>query len=195
MKFQLGVICDPVLNGWYRDNRIKNGFHDKNIKSVLEKFDLGKLSEDDILNYFLKYEGVKSTKDELRKEIDSYLSIDIELVEIIKKLKDRGYKTALLSNSNASFFNRKIYPAYPEFKNLFDEIIISSEISMVKPNKDIFEYTLKKINSEPEESLFIDDGKINIDIAVILGIHGFLYADVNSFADYIKSVGIGSFLS
>ena len=66
---------------------------------------------------------------------------------------------------------------------------------MVKPNKDIFEYTLKKINSEPEESLFIDDGKINIDIAVILGIHGFLYADVNSFADYIKSVGIGSFLS
>ena len=64
-----GVICDPVLNGWYRDNRIKNGFHDKNIKSVLEKFDLGKLSEDDILNYFLKYEGVKSTKDELRKEI------------------------------------------------------------------------------------------------------------------------------
>lgn len=190
-----GVICDPVLNGWYRDNRIKKGFHDNNIKKVLEKFDLGELSEDNILDYFLTYDGIKSTRDKLREEIDNYLSIDTELVDIIKSLKNVGYKIVLLSNSNASFFYRKVYPTYPEFKNLFDEIIISSEISMVKPNKDIFEYALTKVNSMPEESLFVDDSKINIDTAVAMGIHSFLYTDINSFTDYIKSIGINSLLS
>lgn len=185
-----GVICDPVLYGWYRDKRLKRGFIDENIKNVFEKFDLGELSENDILDYFLKYDGVNSTKEKLREEIDNYLSVDIKLVKIIKNLKARGYKTVLLSNANSSFFYRKVYPTYPEFKKPFDEIIISSEIGMVKPNKNIYEYTLKKIKSKPEESLFVDDSKINIDNAVALGIHGYLYTNCISFIKYIKEMGL-----
>jgi len=185
-----GVICDEVLNSWYRDNRLKKGLPDKNLKDIFEKFDLGKLSEDDIVDYFSKYDSVNLTKAELREEIDTYLKIDIELVKIIKKLKDMGYKTILLSNANVSFFHRKVYPTYPEFKNLFNEIIISSEIGMVKPYKDIYQHALKKINSKPEESLFIDDRKVNVDSAVALGMYGFLYTDSVSFVEYIKSIGI-----
>ncbi|MBP6854888.1 MAG: HAD family phosphatase [Candidatus Pacebacteria bacterium] len=185
-----GVICEPVLNGWYRDNRLKKGLVDENLKSVFEKFDLGELSEDDIVDYFLKYDGVNLTKEEMREQIDAYLGIDGELVKVIKSLKSKGFKTALLSNANASFFERKIYPTYPEFKDLFDELIISSEIGMVKPYKDIYEYTLKKINSKPEESLFIDDSKTNVDTAIDLGIQGFVYTNKDFFTDYLKSIGI-----
>ena len=185
-----GVICEPVLNGWYRDNRLKKGLVDENLKSVFEKFDLGELSEDDIVDYFLKYDGVNLTKEEMREQIDAYLGIDGELVKVIKSLKSKGFKTALLSNANASFFERKIYPTYPEFKDLFDELIISSEIGMVKPYKDIYEYTLKKINSKPEESLFIDDSKTNVDTAIDLDIQGFVYTNKDFFTDYLKSIGI-----
>lgn len=182
-----GVICDSVLLGWYRDNRSNKGFSDENLGTILEKFDLGKLSEDDILDYFLKYDGVNSTKEELRQQIDDYLKLDIELVKIIKKLKNKGYKIVLLSNANASFFERKVYPTYPEFKNLFNEIIISSEIGMIKPNRDIYEYTLKKIDSTHEESLLIDDSKINVDGAIALGMKGFVYTDRFAFNTYINS--------
>ena len=185
-----GVICDPVLNGWYRDNRLKKGLIDENLKNVFEKFDLGEFSEDDIIDYFSKYEGVDSTKEELRKEIDSYVKLDNKLSNIILKLKNKGFKTVLLSNANASFFERKIYPTYPEFKSLFDEIIISSNIKMVKPDPDIFLHTLKKINAKPEESLFIDDSKNNVEAAINLGINGFIYTDSGSFLDYIQKLGI-----
>ncbi len=185
-----GVICDPVLNGWYRDNRLKKGLVDENLKNVFEKFDLGKLSENDIVDYFLKYEGVNLTKEEMREQIDSYLGIDNGLVKIIQSLKNKGFKTVLLSNANASFFERKIYPTYPEFKDLFDEIVISSEVGMVKPYKDIYEHTLKKINSQPGESLFIDDSKVNVDSAIALGMQGFIYTNSDSFVKYIKSIGI-----
>ena len=160
---------------------------DANLKSVLERFDLGEYSEDDIADYFLNYDGVTVSKEELRRQIDGYLKIDSELVEVIAGLKSQGYKIALLSNANAAFFNRKVYPTYPEFKNLFDEIVISSEVGMIKPNRDIYEHTLKRVNSKAEESIFIDDSKVNVDAAVACGIEGFLYTDCASFKKYLET--------
>ena len=185
-----GVILDPVLNGWYKENRLKHGLIDNNIQNFLRGFDLGDINEEDVVDYFMKYEGVNSTKEELRKEIDSFLKLDTKLALIINKLKANGYKTVLLSNAGNSFFERKVYTTYPEFKDLFDDIIISSNIKMIKPNPDIYLYTLEKINSKPEESIFIDDSQINIDGARDVGINGYLYTDSNLFAEYIKSIGI-----
>lgn len=185
-----GVILDPLVNGWYKENRLKYGLVDNNLQSFLMEVDLGNASEDDIIEYFMKYDGINSTKEELRKDIDSYLKLDTKLADIIKKLKEKGFKTILLSNANASVFERKIYTTYPEFKNLFDDIIISSNIKMIKPNSDIYLHTLNKIGSKPEESLFIDDSKKNVDGAINVGINGYLYTDSNLFAEYIKSLGI-----
>ncbi|MFA6190423.1 MAG: HAD family phosphatase [Candidatus Staskawiczbacteria bacterium] len=185
-----GVICGSVVGAWYKDNMIKRGKVDENLMAILEQFDLGKISEDSLLSYFLKYEGINATREELRKDIDSYLKLDVKLADIILELKNKGFKTMLLSNANASFFNRLVYSKYPQFKSLFDEIIISSEVEMTKPGKDIYLYGLNKINSKPEESLFIDDRQINIDGAINLGINGFLYTNAESFLDYIKTLDL-----
>jgi len=185
-----GVICDPVINGWYKENRLKHNLIDNNIQNFLKGFDLGEVSEEGVVDYFLQYDGVNLTKEDLRKEIDSYLNLDFKLADTILKLKKKGFKTMLLSNANASFFERKIYPTYPKFKDLFDKIIISSEIRMVKPNPDIYMYALKEADSKPEELLFIDDSKINIDGALKVGMQGFLYTDNDSFEKYLKSIDV-----
>jgi len=117
-----GVVYDPVLNGWYKEYRLKHGLVDDNLLSVFKDFDLGNLSEVDVVDYFSKYEGVTSTKEEIRDQIDNFVKLDLKLVGIIKKLKSKGFKTILLSNANSAFFERKIYPTYPEFKSIFDEI-------------------------------------------------------------------------
>lgn len=185
-----GVLCAPVLGGWYKTYSAKTGFVDPNLRVVLTQFDLGILSEDDIVGYFLKYDGVDSTKEKLRDELDAYLKLDEDLVKVIKKLKQVGFKTALLSNANHAFFERKIYPAHPEFKELFDDIVISSEVGMVKPNRGIYLLSLERIQSKAEESLFIDDRKENVDSAIELGMSGFVYTDNSSFGNYLETVGI-----
>jgi len=184
-----GVICSSTLSAWYKDNMLKRGLEDKNLLDVFNEFDLGKLSEDDIANYFSKYEGINSTKEKIQEEIDGYLKLDERLASVILELKSQGLKVALLSNANSTFFDRMVYPKYPQFKGLFDEIVISSEVGMTKPGKDIYLHALGKINSKPEESLFIDDSQINVDSAIKLGINGFLYTNVESFLDYTKTLG------
>jgi putative hydrolase of the HAD superfamily len=163
---------------------------DENLLKLLEEFDLGKLSEEDVYKYFSAYQGVKMTPEEIRKEVDSYLKLDSKLIGLIMKLKHKGFKVALLTNAGASFFEREVYVKYPDFKKLFDEIIISSEIGMVKPNKDIYLYTLEKIGSKPEDCILIDDSKINIEGAGRVGIKGHLYTDLETFSDYLKTEGV-----
>jgi len=185
-----GVICDPVLNSWYKDNRLKNGLVDGNIHNIFRQFNLGIKSEDDIVDYFLKYDGVNVTKEKLHEDLDNYLKIDKNLVKNIEHLKSRGYKTILLSNGNNSFFEKIISIKYPNFRNCFDEIIISSVVGLVKPDAAIYLHALQKTNSKPEETLFIDDHKVNVDGAKKLGINSYLYTDSQSFAKYINSIGI-----
>ncbi len=185
-----GVVCDPVLGGWYKDNMLKRGLVDENLPNLFRQFDMGILSEEDIIDYFQKYDGITLTPEELRKEIDLYLRLDNALVDVIKKLRHKGFKTILLSNANNSFFERKIYPTYPEFKTIFDEIIISSVVQMVKPDPDIYLHTLEKVSSHPEEAIFIDDSKSNVDTAVQLGMNGFVYTEITSFIKHLESLGI-----
>jgi putative hydrolase of the HAD superfamily len=187
-----GVIYEPFLMGWYKDHSRKHDFVDEQLHEVLKNFDLGKFSEEDILDYFLKYKGVTLNKSELRDHIDSYLKVDTKLVDVIKQLKSVGYKIVMLSNANHTFFDRKIYPIFPEFKDIFDEIVISSQVGMVKPNADIFLYTLEKINILPEEALFIDDSQSNITAAEQLGIRGYLYTNYDSFVNFLESENLNS---
>ena len=185
-----GVVCSTPFFSWQKDNMTARGLTDNKIWDIYRESDLGNLKEEDVALYFSKYQGITSTKEQIQEQVDNYLSIDGKVVKIIRELKQKGFKIVLLSNGNNSFFERKVYPTYPEFKSLFDEIIISSKVKMVKPDKEIYLYTLKQISSKPEETLFIDDSKINVDSVVSLKINGFLYTDSDSLAGYIKSLGI-----
>ena len=83
------------------------------------------------------------------------LSPILENVKVVEELKLKGYKLYVLSNffKEAFKYVRKRY----DFFSLFDGIVISSKISLVKPELEIYQYLLHKYNLNPEESVFIDD--------------------------------------
>lgn len=184
------VFLSPPLSMWYEKNIASTGHTDPQYVDVIKDFDLGNLSEDGFLDYLLSHDWIKSTREELREELDSLCVLDMKLVEVVKQIKAKGYKVGLLSNAGHEFFEREVYVIYPEFKDLFDKIVISSEVKMVKPDPEIYLYTLDFIDSKPEESIFIDDSVKNVETAVNLGMEGYVYTDVESFVSHIKDQGL-----
>ncbi|MCC8096726.1 MAG: HAD family phosphatase [Tannerellaceae bacterium] len=89
----------------------------------------------------------------------------------------KKYKVLLLSNTNeihwkwaeANCFHYKGYHA----RDFFNEIYLSYELNMLKPNADIFEYVLRDAAILPEETLFIDDVLVNCRTAESLGIRSY----------------------
>ena len=92
---------------------------------------------------------------------------------LVTVLKKNGYKTGFLSNTETpamSFFYEQKY-------DMFDVLVFSCKEGFRKPEKEIYEITLRRLNTRPEETLFIDDRIENIRGAESLGIHTVLFKD------------------
>lgn len=101
--------------------------------------------------------------------------IDWDLVDYVDSLKGK-YKIHMLTdaidldNGNSEWFG--------SITKHFENIYRSFEIGYKKPNKEAFLHVLKKIGSEPEECIFVDDLKTNVDAAKELGINGIIYKNL-----------------
>ena len=101
--------------------------------------------------------------------------------ELLKEIKQKGGKLYLLSNISKGFAeNYKNVPALAETFDLFDGLVFSGPIGIVKPSKEIFNYLLSKYNINAEESVFIDDNKNNIEGAQKLGINAVIFEGVTN---------------
>ncbi len=104
--------------------------------------------------------------------------------KLIQDVKKAGYKIYILSNINVHFENNA--DKVPILKH-FDGTVFSSEIHFVKPEKEIYDYTLKKFGLNANECIFIDDRLINVEGAEKAGIKGYLFKGADDIRNYIKA--------
>ena len=88
-------------------------------------------------------------------------------VDILQTLKDKRYPLFGLSNWSAETFPRARH-VYPFF-DWFDDITLSGDVELVKPDPAIFNLLLNKIGYSAPDCLLIDDSKPNVDAAKKLG--------------------------
>ena len=109
-------------------------------------------------------------KDELIEKFwnnyEKYMTLNKDVLNLIKKLKTNGFKLYLLSNINKHTHN------IIKTNDLFNHIngyVFSYIEHQVKPNASIYKTLINKYNLNPSETLFIDDNIKNIDTAKKMG--------------------------
>lgn len=113
-----------------------------------------------------------------------------DIIEIIKKIRDSNqYKLLALSNVNSSHWNYILDKKW-DFMNYFDELILSHEIHLIKPNPKTFEYAIQKAGCKPEQIVYIDDGLNNIRSARELGIIGIKYINTDELIEELKKLKV-----
>ena len=95
------------------------------------------------------------------------------MLELIQDLKGKGVGVYGLTNWPAETFAE----ARRRFKTIasIDNYVVSSAVKMAKPEPAIYKLLLSKYNLRPEECVFIDDRKDNVDAAMALGMNGIVY--------------------
>ncbi|MBD3193908.1 MAG: HAD-IA family hydrolase [Candidatus Lokiarchaeota archaeon] len=111
-----------------------------------------------------------------------------EIIEILKKIKE-NYKLMCISNINSSHWEYLQQKNW-EFIEYFDELILSHEIHMTKPNPEIYQYTIEKADCNPNEILFIDDGLNNVQAAEKFGIIGIKYQNPKQLIRELSNFGV-----
>jgi len=95
------------------------------------------------------------------------------MFELIQDLKSKGVGVYGLTNWPAETFTE----ARRRFRTLasIDNYVVSSSVKLAKPEPAIYQLLLSKYNLKPEECVFIDDRKDNVDAAKALGMSGIVY--------------------
>jgi len=88
-------------------------------------------------------------------------------VHLLQTLKQAGYPLYGLSNWPQEKFDI-VRPKY-DFFGWFDDIVISGEVKLAKPDPRIYTLLLERIGRRAEDCLFIDDSPANIRAADQLG--------------------------
>lgn len=130
----------------------------------------GEISTKEFFEYLKRYMDDNITLEEFKNIYVNNNKFFNDTIEIIKKLKNLGYKVYLLSNLKEIDYEKFI----KHFDiSIFDELFLSFKLGMLKPNDDIYQYVINKLNTKPENIYFFDDNKENVDGAIKNGINAY----------------------
>ncbi|WP_248961747.1 HAD family hydrolase, partial [Sphaerisporangium perillae] len=96
------------------------------------------------------------------------------MYEMLRAARSAGLATCLVSNSWGNHYTRDGWDHY------FDQVVISGEVGMRKPEPRIFHHALGLVGLLPQECVFIDDIEANIEAARALGLIGLHHRDADT---------------
>lgn len=83
------------------------------------------------------------------------LDIPEETVAVLRQLKERGKRLGLISNADAieiAAWNEN------SIHSLFDSTVFSCTVGLMKPNREIYELSLRELDVAAAEAVFVGDG-------------------------------------
>jgi len=121
----------------------------------------------------------------LEAELSAHLNRDVELrgfgeayfaelqpnqamIDYMRGLRERGYRLAILTN-NVREWEPLWRPKLP-VDEIFELVVDSGFVGMRKPDREIYELTLERLELPADECLFVDDTEVNCDAARDLGL-------------------------
>ena len=154
-------------------------------------YDEGKLSGITFWQKLLrdaKIEGGPSMVEELNRcDARMWTTQNPAMVAWQARLKQNGIRTAILSNMGDSVLE-SITRAY-DWIARFDVLVWSFQLRIAKPDPKIYLHTLERLQTSPEETLFIDDKQVNIDAALALGLKAFQFTTVGQLRSDLLASG------
>jgi HAD superfamily hydrolase (TIGR01509 family) len=125
---------------------------------------------------------------EMPRFLEQYWSADDvnwTLLDFIEKLRPR-YKVGLLSNAWDDL--RQTMHDRWSMDVLFNDMVISAEVGLIKPDARIYHLALNRLGVQPAEAIFIDDMLINVEAARREGMYGIQYLDNSQTLSDIKNI-------
>jgi HAD superfamily hydrolase (TIGR01509 family) len=192
--FDLGGV---VLH-WSPEDMISKYFPDaedrKNIKdnffehSDWESLDRGTIEKDLALKNAAARTGLdyKQIKEMLDSTPASLIPKE-ETIDLILKLKEKGHELYILSNMHHASMD--YLDETHDFFELFEAKVASCRVNLIKPEAAIYQYLLTENNLIPEETIFIDDMKENVEAAAREGIHPIHFKSASQCEEELKSLG------
>ncbi|MFH1978006.1 MAG: HAD family phosphatase [Candidatus Aenigmatarchaeota archaeon] len=190
-----GVIVEEEFKDFFGQYEKETGFSKQKLYEAIVDID-----------FWDMYNKGKATEDQLEEKIREKTNIDPKIlhkirtewrhiikpyphmIELVEKIK-KNYKVFCLSNvdkDTVKYINKN----YPDVYKVFPGCVLSCDVGMIKPDKEIFDYTLRKFGLKKEEVIFIDNYSHNTEAAESFGIKSIKFESHDQLVKELKMLGI-----
>ena len=147
-KDKIGDKWEPFANFW-RTTQLEYTW----LRSLMERHkDFWQITEDSLDKSMKAFNIDPSMKDELLN-LYKVLSPFKEVPETLKKLKEKNFKLAILSNGTPSLLSELVKSN--NLNDLFDDLFSIEKVGIYKPNSKVYEIPLNKYRIEKNEVAFL----------------------------------------
>jgi epoxide hydrolase-like predicted phosphatase len=174
-----------------RRQAVKLGMTSRDLEKIIfesesaQKASTGQILEDDHWQAVAEKLGVsRAEADQIIEQFFSGDRTDLALTEFLRSLRPE-YRVCLISNAWSGlrgFITRQ------KFDDIFDAMIISSEVGLIKPDPHIYHLALEKLGARPAESVFIDDVAINVEAARSVGMLGIIFTQSGKVMEELEKI-------
>ena len=145
---KIGDKWEPFANFW-RTTQLEYTW----LRSLMNRHkDFWQITEDSLDKSMRAFNIDSSMKNELLS-LYKILSPFKEVPATLKKLKEKDFKLAILSNGTPTLLNQLVKSN--NLENLFDDIFSIEEVKIYKPNFQVYDMPIKKYQIENNEVAFL----------------------------------------
>lgn len=179
-----GIFCPDISLAWFKKTA---GYPNKlaEFHTICSQSDAGELSRGAFYEKVAALAGVSA--DQAKQSIKAELRPNESLAALLPGLKKR-FKLAVISNTGDEWITA-IMNQY-KLTPFFDEIIISSQVGYVKPQKEIFDLAGERLGVSLLNCIFVDDREANVEPAKQYGMDCILFTDTEAFVAELAGRGI-----
>ncbi len=147
-KYKIGDKWEGFANYW-RTTQLEYTW----LRSLMKRHkDFWQVTEDS-LDKSMKAFGIDSSMKNELLDLYKILSTYKEVPEVLKLIKEKNYKLAILSNGTPSLINELVKSN--NLENIFDDIFSIEEIGVYKPDSKVYDIPIKKYKIQRNEVAFL----------------------------------------
>ena len=183
-------VMESIFEDIVQTLKISRAEFDQVWEKYHDYLSIGEWSEDKFWQFLLKETGSRQKLPEeslLLRQYKKKFQINQQVLEIVKKLKARGIKLAILTNTMDPHtdFNTEM--------GLYDDFevkIFSNRVGIKKPDPRIYQICLDKLQVLAKEAFMVDDKERNLKPAEALGITGILFTTPKQLKKDLENLGL-----
>ena len=151
-------------------------------------FKRGEISENEYWDFVRSKFDISLSNDEIFSILRDSYETNSEVIDIVRSVKEKGYKTCICSNN----FETRVRELNEKFDFLkdFDVQVFSFKVGTMKPDKKILEVLVRESGVNPDEIVYSDDSPDKLKGANELGIHTFVFEGIEGFVDRLNEFGV-----
>ncbi len=153
----------PYTYGHFHETEYERLTRQFKQEQLFTKAGNGEISSD----MFLSLLGYEDTQYHMENYLKNYLTLDSTFIPFAEKYY-KSVDFVLLSNDVSEW--SAFITDYYKLDKYFKDKIVSGDVKCRKPDKQIFELALERINKKPSECIFVDNSAANLNVSKEIGI-------------------------